>query len=256
MQHEQDALPDPLFNVAGKNILVVGTGGFGRPIIEMLQRRGASVATFDARPSELNTVDKAGNRMPSGTVDITVASSIQQMFDEVLSQFDRIDGMVNAAGVLLTAPAMELSEQDFQRSLDINLKGAFLLSRHLAEVMAGQDGGRIVHIASVSSQVANRDYAAYAASKGGLSQLIRVLGREWAQDNVLINAIGPSMAATAMTSDTFSSERKRTSALAQIPMGRFCMPEDILGMALLLLSEAGGYITGQTIYVDGGRTLV
>jgi NAD(P)-dependent dehydrogenase (short-subunit alcohol dehydrogenase family) len=120
--------------------------------------------------------------------------------------------------------------------------------------MADQ-GGRIVHFASVSSLVANVDYAAYATSKAALVQLVRVLAREWAPRAVTVNAIGPAMTETGMTKTLLSDPQFRAQALASIPLGRFGQPEDLIGMVVLLLAAAGAFITGQTIYVDGGRTL-
>jgi NAD(P)-dependent dehydrogenase (short-subunit alcohol dehydrogenase family) len=117
-------------------------------------------------------------------------------------------------------------------------------------------GGRIVHFASVSSVVANINYAAYATSKAALSQLVRVLAREWAATGITVNAIGPAMTETGMTGGYLSDGSFRNQALASIPLGRFGTPEDLIGPLVLLLSPAGAFITGQTIYVDGGRTLV
>ena len=116
--------------------------------------------------------------------------------------------------------------------------------------------GRIVHFASVSSLVANVNYAAYASSKAALSQLVRVLAREWAPSGVSINAIGPAMTETGMTAGYLSDPDFRKQALSAIPMGRFGTPEDLVGLLVLLLAPGGSFITGQTIFVDGGRTLV
>jgi NAD(P)-dependent dehydrogenase (short-subunit alcohol dehydrogenase family) len=116
-------------------------------------------------------------------------------------------------------------------------------------------GGRIIHFASVSSSVANVNYAAYATSKAALSQLVRVLAREWAPNGITVNAIGPAMTETGMTGSFLSDPKFRAQALASIPMRRFGMPEDLIGTVILLLAPAGDFITGQTIYVDGGRTL-
>jgi NAD(P)-dependent dehydrogenase (short-subunit alcohol dehydrogenase family) len=107
----------------------------------------------------------------------------------------------------------------------------------------------------VSSLVANLDYAAYATSKAALSQLVRVLAREWAPRGITVNAIGPAMTETGMTQVLLSDRQFRAQALASIPMGRFGTPHDLIGMVVLLLARAGAFITGQTIYVDGGRTL-
>jgi NAD(P)-dependent dehydrogenase (short-subunit alcohol dehydrogenase family) len=117
-------------------------------------------------------------------------------------------------------------------------------------------GGRIIHIASVSSNVANIDYAAYASSKAALSQLVRVMAREWATKNILVNAIGPALTETKLTRKYLSDQHFRQNAIGTIPMQRLGLPSDLFGPVIMLMSKAGAFITGQTIYVDGGRTTV
>ncbi|WP_435230039.1 SDR family NAD(P)-dependent oxidoreductase [Pseudopelagicola sp. nBUS_20] len=256
MTNPEPVFTDPLFVMQGKSVLIVGSGGFGQHIAKTLSERGVNLAVFDLNPNSLKALSDEAPNIMVGTVDISSADSIAAMIDATIARFGRIDGAVNATGVLRTGPAQSLPIADFRQSLEVNVTGAFELSRQLATTMTPQGGGRIVHIASVSSLVSNEEYAAYSASKAGLSQLVRVLAREWASQGVLLNAIGPSMADTDMTQGTFSSEEKRAQALSVIPMGRFCEAEDLTGVVLLLLSQAGCYITGQTIFVDGGRTLV
>ena len=140
--------------------------------------------------------------------------------------------------------------------MDVNVTGSLLLARQAGKVMVDQGAGQIVTIASVSSQVANPNYAAYATSKAALSHLTRVLAVEWAKYQVTINAIGPVVIPTPLSDPLLSTPEFHDYQMARIPMGRMATIEDLLGTALLLLSKAGAFITGQTIYVDGGRTLV
>ena len=163
---------------------------------------------------------------------------------------------MNAAGLLPIAAAETMEADLFRRCIDVNLTGAFLFSQALAPALRAAGGGRIVHIASVSSMVSNPAYAAYAGSKGGLAQIVRVLGREWGPHGITVNAIGPALTDTALTHEYLSDPAFRKKAISDIPMGRLGEPEDLIGAALLLLGPGGGFITGQTIYVDGGRTLV
>ena len=165
------------------------------------------------------------------------------------------DGVINAAGLLPIAAAGDMPAGEFQRCMDVNLNGAFFLSQAALPHM-NSDGGSIIHIASVSSLVANLEYAAYASSKAGLAQLVRVLGREWADRNIRVNAIGPALTETPLTEKYLSVPRFREQAISAIPMGRLGLPGDLLATVLLLLAPGGSFITGQTIYVDGGRTLV
>jgi NAD(P)-dependent dehydrogenase (short-subunit alcohol dehydrogenase family) len=188
-------------------------------------------------------------------VDITREAEADALMALAAQRFGRVDGVINTAGLLRIAPALELNTDDFKQTLDVNVTGALLLSRAAARAMQDK-GGRIVHFASVSSVVANINYAAYATSKAALSQLVRVLAREWAATGITVNAIGPAMTETGMTGGYLSDGSFRNQALASIPLGRFGTPEDLIGPLVLLLSPAGAFITGQTIYVDGGRTLV
>jgi len=173
---------------------------------------------------------------------------------QAVEKFGGVDGALNAAGVFAFGLALDLSEQAFRHSLDVNVTGSLLFSRAAAKAM--RPGGRIVHLASVSSFVANPKYVAYATAKAALTQLVRVLAREWAPSGITVNAIGPAMMETQMIAPYLADSAFRAAAISVIPMGRLATPEELIGTALLLLSPAGGFITGQTIYVDGGRTLV
>ena len=217
-----------------------------------------------ARGARLTLVDMAEGALKAlGTeleaqvhvADITDEAAVSGLMEATLARDGAVDALVNSAGLLRIAPAHALGLDAFKASLDVNVTGPFLLSRAAAKAMAGR-GGRIVHFASVSSQVANRNYAAYATSKAALSQMVRVLAREWAGDNITVNAIGPAMTETGMTGSYLSDAEFRAQALSVIPLGRFGTPDDLLGPLLLLLAPGGAFITGQTLFVDGGRTLV
>ena len=146
-----------------------------------------------------------------------------------------------------------MSPEDFENVMRSNVAIAFHLSRTVAKFMKLQKSGRIIHFSSVSDKVSNPGYAAYAASKAALAQMIRVLSVEWAQYSITVNAISPAMTDTALTHDFLEQGENRLHALSRIPMGRLGQPEDVLGAVILLLSDGGAFITGQSIYVDGGR---
>ena len=152
-------------------------------------------------------------------------------------------------------PALELDPKIFRECIDVNLSGALIFSQVAAKLMT-KGGGRIVHFASVSSQVANSEYASYSSSKTALAQLVKILAKEWAQKNILVNAIGPAMIEGEKSREILKDPDFFEQVISAIPMSRFCQPTDLFGTILLLLSKAGSFITGQTIYVDGGRTLV
>ncbi len=168
----------------------------------------------------------------------------------------KLDTLINSAGIALLAPAAELDIAQFEDTLAINLTGTFLMSRHAARVMIPAGGGRIINMASVSSEVINPEYAAYASSKAGVAHLTRILAIEWAKQNVTVNAIGPAVTPTPMALAKMDDPAFTEYQLNKIPMGRFGEPRDLFGAMLLLASPAGAFITGQVFYVDGGRTLL
>ncbi len=251
-----DPAPDPLFDVGGKSIIVAGAcGGLGREISKMLDRRGARLTIADRAGEDLRALShELAETTCINAVDITDEGSVGALVQAAVNAFGRVDAVVNAAGVLTIAPAFDLLLDDFRRSLDINVTGAMLLSRAAATHM--REGGSIVHVASVSSLVANRNYAAYASSKAALAQLVRVLAREWAERGIRVNALGPAMTDTPLTQQHLADPAFEAQAVEAIPLGRLGTPEDILGAVLLLIGPGGQFITGQTLYVDGGRTLV
>lgn len=246
---------DPLFDLQNRVFVIAGAGGgLGSEIARALQDRGAKLVLFDIDEARLKAVSADCPGALATLADIRDEATLRHIVSGGVDKFERIDGAINAAGLLPIDPSMTVDEKVFRDCLDVNLTGALLLSRVTAEAL-GQ-GGRIVHLASVSSQVANSQYAAYASSKAALSQLVRVLAREWAPQNITVNAIGPAMTETPLTEGYLSDPEFRKQAMAVIPMGRLGEAQDLIGMIILLLAEGGAFITGQTIYVDGGRTLV
>jgi NAD(P)-dependent dehydrogenase (short-subunit alcohol dehydrogenase family) len=167
----------------------------------------------------------------------------------------RLDGLINASGVYHVAAAVDLDDEAWERTIDINLTGAFRMARAAGRLMLGQRSGRIVTVASVSSAVANPRYAAYAASKAGIAHLTRVLAVEWAPYGVTVNALGPAATPTPLARPIFDDPAQREAALSRIPMGRFGAPEDLVGATIFLLSAASAFMTGQILFVDGGRTI-
>lgn len=240
-------IDDTLFSVRGRRILLAGAGGLGAPIARMLAERGARMLLVDADPAALDGAPCEARAV----ADVTDEQALATACDGLGGAFD---ACVNAVGLLPVSSARAQPVEDFRRTIDVNLTGALLLSREAAARMP--EGGSILHIASVSSRVANVGYAAYAASKAGLAQLVRVLAREWTPDRITVNALGPALVETPLTFGHLSDETFRANALAAIPAGRFCRPEDLFAMTLALLGPGGRFTTGQTIYVDGGRTIV
>ena len=252
-------MTDPLFDMAGRAVLAAGAaGGIGAGLAEALAGRGARVMVADQDAAAAREV---AGRLPgeghgSCPLEVRDEASCEAAVEAALGLTGRLDLLLNSVGIFRAAPALELSGEDFAETLATNVTGAFLLSRQAARVMADRGGGRMIHLASVSSQVVNPDYAAYASGKAALSHLIRVLALEWAPLGVTVNAIGPAVIATPLVEEFLKKTGKYDYQMSRIPMGRFATVEDLVGTVLLLASPAGAFITGQTIYVDGGRTLV
>lgn len=253
-------MSDPLFDVAGRSVLIAGGArGLGRELAVELARRGACIMLGDRLAEEAEAI--AGQLPGTGhaacRLDVTEVAEIDAAVARAQGLTGRLDAVINSAGIARFAPALELSAADFAQTMAVNVTGAFELSRSAARVMAVQDGGgRVVHLASVSSRVVNPHYAAYSTSKAALAQLVKLLALEWAQSGITVNAIGPAVTRTPLTEATILADPETSArALAQIPMGRFGEAEDLIATVLLLMSEGGRFITGQTVYVDGGRTL-
>ncbi len=254
--NNSDFAADPLFDVSDRVYLIAGAGGgLGSVLAKALDERGARLVLFDIDESALARISAVIPNALTAVGDMNKRDSIAEMVQLASRHFGQLDAAINAAGLLPIASADTFDEFVFRECIDINLTAAFLFSKVVAGYMQ-QAGGRIVHLASVSSFVANAKYAAYASSKAGLAQLVRVLAREWAPRNILVNAIAPALTVTPLTEAYLSDEEFRRNAISAIPMGRLGKAEDLIGTLLLLLSPGGSFITGQTIYVDGGRTLV
>jgi NAD(P)-dependent dehydrogenase (short-subunit alcohol dehydrogenase family) len=251
---------DPYFSVAGLSILVAGgAGGLGAPLARVLSARRARVVIADVDADrardlarELSATTGQAIAVPLDVVD---GNSCAAAVDATVQQWGGLDGLVNASGIYRVAPALDLADADWERTLDINLTGAFRLARAAGNAMVAQGRGSIVTLASVSSTVANPNYAAYAASKAAIAHVTRVLAVEWAQRGVRVNALGPAVTPTPLAAPILADDASRAAALARIPMGRFGSPEDLVAAAIFLLSPGSSFVTGQTLYVDGGRSV-
>lgn len=254
--HQYRALFDLTDQIA---IVTGGGGGLGREVARGLAEFGARLVITDLDMSAAEAVAEeikgSGGQARALQVDVTSPSSARALADTVAAEEGRIDILVNAAGVFTVAPAVELSPEAWKRVVEVNLTGVFLVSQSVGAVMLRQGRGKVINLASVSSQVGNPGYAAYAASKGGVTLLTKVLGIEWCRHGVNVNAIGPAFTETSMTRPYLEREGWREHVLSKIPIGRLGEPSDVVGAAVFLASRASDFVVGQTIYVDGGRTL-
>jgi NAD(P)-dependent dehydrogenase (short-subunit alcohol dehydrogenase family) len=232
--------------------------GIGRASAERLARDGFAVAVLDRNEAGVGEA-VAGIRQEGGTafgrvVDVSSPQEVQEAFDWIATDVGDVYALVNSAGILSISPVLELSYEDWQRVLDVDLTGTFLCCQAGARLMVGAGrGGRIVNIASVHSIAPGRGLAHYDAAKGGVWMLTRNLALELAQHHIAVNAIGPGLVLTNLAGKPDADYLDEV--VPTIPFGRPGMPEDIAGPVSFLCSGDAGYITGSMLFVDGGMLL-
>ena len=189
--------------------------------------------------------------------DVSNPAEVEHLVGATVKSFGRLDVLVNNAGISpIFKKAERVSEVEWDEIMAVNLKGAFLCAQAAGRVMIPQTSGRIINISSVGGRVALPNMAAYCAAKGGLEQLTRVLAAEWAPHNILVNAIAPGFVETDLTEGLRQNPELRDAIVGQTPLGRLAKVEDIVGAAIYLASDAASYVTGQTLYIDGGWTAI
>lgn len=251
-------MADDPFSLTGKAALITGgSRGIGRAIALEFAEVGADVAIASRTPADLEAtaceIEDRGRRGLAVAADVSRAADVEAMTKQVLEAFDRIDVLVNNAGISPTyTRALKLTEADWRRTLDVNLTGTFLVSQAVGRHMVAAGSGSVINLASIGAQVGLPRLAAYCASKAGIRALTQVLALEWAEHGVRVNAIGPAYVATEMTAGLREHPHFRPQILDQTPLGRFAEPDDIVGAAIYLASEASRYVTGETLFVDGG----
>ncbi len=253
-------MADP-FDLSGKIALVTGAArGLGRAASEGLSRAGATIAAVDRLDDETATlvhaIEAAGGRATAHHVDLRSVASIEAMVDEVVARHGRIDILLNNAGTKVAQDVLEVTEDAWDLVMDVNLKGAFFCAQAVARTMVRQGGGRIINMASTYAVVGARGRATYAISKGGVLQFTKVMAIELASRGVNVNAIGPTSTNTPMNESFFAQEEWREKALARIPAGRFCEPDDIIGAVIFLASPASAMVHGHLLLVDGAFTAI
>ncbi len=249
------------FSLDGRRALVTGGGkGLGKVIALALAEAGADVAVVSRTESEVAEVaaliaETTGRNTAYAVVDLTDSHQVSNMIDSVQSQLGTIDILVNNAGINTRGLAHELSEEDFDAVIAINLKAPFLCSRILGPQMCERKWGRIINMGSILSTVAIAGRAPYCSAKAGVANLTRVLALEWATQGVTVNAICPGPFATDMNKPLLEDPAKYQAFVSKIPMGRWGDLEEITGAAVFLASEASSFVTGSLLYVDGGWTI-
>jgi NAD(P)-dependent dehydrogenase (short-subunit alcohol dehydrogenase family) len=249
---------DERFNIEGRVALVTGaSSGLGRQFALTLARSGAKVALGARRMDRLTALAEEiaefdGRALPV-ELDVTSAASVQAAVEATQTELGAISILVNNSGIAVVKPPLEMDEADWDRVLDTNLKGAWLVAREVAAAMARHGhGGSIINIASMLAERIIGQNVAYAASKAGLVHLTHALAFELARYGIRVNAISPGYIETEMNKEFLASKHGQ-EMLKRVPMRRYGKPEDLDGALLLLASDASAFITGAVIAADGGQ---
>jgi NAD(P)-dependent dehydrogenase (short-subunit alcohol dehydrogenase family) len=240
-------------------VVTGGAQGLGRAITLGMAREGANVVVADLQAGKAEGVAHEARALgvEALALEVNVASesSVQRLADETFKRFGRIDILVNDAGVYLKSPVVSKTEEDWDRTLEINLGGNFLCARAFVPAMRRQKSGRIISIASSIAHTGAKEFADYAASKAAIIGFVKALARELGPDGITVNAICPGSANTDMPRRHRSEEEVMTR-LQATPLGRVLEPEDIAGPVLFLASDAASYITGQAVNVNCGTCMI
>ena len=245
-----------MFDLTGQTALVTGaSGGIGGAIARALHAQGAEIALAGTRTAALETLAaELGSRAHPLTADLADPEAADKLLRDAEAAMSRVDILVNNAGITRDTLALRMKDEDWQAVLDLNLTAAFRLSRAALRGMVRRRHGRIICITSVVGITGNPGQANYAASKAGLIGMAKSLAAETATRGITVNCIAPGLITTAMTEKLTDEQRARIAAT--IPMGRFGAAEDVAAAAVYLASAEAGYITGQTLHVNGGMAMV
>lgn len=241
----------------GKKAIVTGSGqGIGRGIALAFAREGADVIVADINSETLRKtvreLESLGVQSLAVRTDVTKSRDVRNLIKETLKKFGRIDILVNNAGIAIKAPIEEYSERDWDKTINLNLKGVFLCSQTAGKYMIKQRGGNIINIASIAGHMPEVLLGAYSPSKAGVIALTGVLAMEWSKYNIRVNAISPGPILTPALKATYADKKALTTRRNAIPMNRFGTTQDIGKAAVFLASDDSDYITGHTLVVDGG----
>ena len=237
-------------------VVMGGTSGLGRTIALGLAEAGADVVATGRRDALVEEacgqIERMGRRSLAATVDVRDRPSIDALRDRVLEHFGRADILVNAAGRIARKPTLTVGEEEWRDTMDVNTTGALRACQSFYDPLAASRRGRVINIVSLNSFVALKEVTAYAASKSALLSLTRSLAVEWAASGVNVNAIAPGVFRTDLNRKLLDETERGRELLLRTPMKRFGCPEELIGAAILLASDAASFITGQCLVVDGG----
>lgn len=249
-----------MFELKDKVVVITGARrGMGRAHALKLAKAGAKVVVSDISLEDcqkvVDEIKKADGKAIAVKCDVTKKEEVDEMVRKTVEEFGKVDILVNNAGIVHFKPFLELTEEDWDRTLDINLRGYFLCAQACAKEMVKQKSGVIVNIASVAMGQTGIGFPAivhYCASKGGIAAMTEALAVELAVHNIRVNAIAPGMIDTPMIEATKQDPKMMEATLARVPLGRVGKPEEVSNLVLFLASDASSYMTGSVVVIDGG----
>ena len=246
-------LVDKVFVVTG------GSRGIGLSIARLLLDQGARVVICGRKEEGLSTASaslNAGERLLAVPAHVARAEDVDNLMDRTIQEFGRLDGLINNVGMNIVTTLVDVDPSLWQKIIDTNLNGAFLCSRKAGQLMREQKYGKIVNISSLAASRSAPAMGIYGIAKAGIEMMTKVLAQELALFNVQVNAVAPGMVRTAFSEPFWSNEEFYQLIVKTIPMGRIAEPEDVAHPVLFLCSDGAGFITGQTIGIDGGASAI
>ena len=246
-----------LFCLEGKTAVVTGgTSGIGRALSIGLAQAGANVVATARRQQQVEdtaaAIEALGRKTLRVTSDVSDRAALENLLQETLAAFDKVDILINCAGIIKRAPTLDFPEEEWTNIINTNLTGTLRACQVFGRHMLERGYGRIVNIASLNSFVALSEVAAYAASKAGVASLTRSLAVEWSKRGVTVNAVAPGVFRTDLNSAFLDGTARGKELLMRTPMGRFGKTEELIGVTVFLASDSSSFVTGQVIVVDGG----